>query len=317
TAIERQYQATGAGLLAIASSLLPDGDVRRLDALRNRAQALWEAGGVGDAEETLLRLLTEAKAAGEARLVALAELERIVHEQLTGADSAAVQQAASRAIELCAAAGDEAGLAVAGRRRSSAHRRAGELAAGEVAAHEAIVHARAAGNRNEESRAIDSLCNCLFYGPTPVEAALATCAELLESAERSRSLEANVLGAVAGLEAMRSDFSAARTAYARAAAILEELGLELTRAALTQIGAPLELLAGDAVAAEREARRGAETFERFGSAGLQSPLIAEALEAQGRRDEAARELDGLSPSSGPELAQWQVRWHIVRSRLAG
>jgi class 3 adenylate cyclase len=316
-AFAREDMAAAAGLLGRAASLLPAGDARRLGALRDRAQALWEAGRADDAREALLSLFAEAETVGDARLGALAELELVVHEQLTGADSAAVQSAALRAIELCAAAGDEAGLALAWRRRSSAHRRAGELAAAEVAAQEAIVHARAAGNRNEESRAVDSLCNCLLYGPTPVAAALATCAELLDSAGRTRSLEANVLGAVAALEAMRAEFSTARAAYSRAAAILEELGLELSRAALTQVGAPLELLAGDAVAAEREARRGAATFDRLGSAGVQSPLIAEALEAQGRRDEAVRELERFSPSSGPELAQWQVRWRIVSSRIAG
>ena len=238
-----------------------------------------------------------------------------MHEQLTGADSAAVQAAAQRAIELCAASGDEGGLALAWRRLSSAHRRVGEFAAAEVAVREAVDHARAAGNRHEEARAVDGLCNCLLYGPTPVQVALATCAELLDSVGGTRTLEANVLGAVAGLEAMRGDFAAAREAYARAAATLEELGLELPRAALTQVGVPVELLAGDPVTAEHEARRGAETFARFGSAGIQAPLIAEALEAQGRREEAEQELARTPLQSGPQLAQWQVRWRIVCSRL--
>jgi tetratricopeptide (TPR) repeat protein len=305
-----------AGLLGRGAALLPTGDTRRLDALREQVQALWEAGRAGDADAALEKLLAEAEAAGEERLLALGRLERVVHEQLTGVDSSVVRAAAERAIELCTAAGDEDGLALSWRRLASAQRRAGELAAAEQSAREAIAHARAAGNRNEESRAVDSLCNCLLYGPTPIDTALATCNELLGRDDTTRSLEANVLGAVAGLEALRGEFGLARTAYGRAAAILEELGLELSRAALTQVGAPIELLAGDPVAAEREARRGAETFARFGSPGLQSPLIAEALEAQGRREDAQRELELTPAGTGPQIAQWQVRWHIVSSRVA-
>jgi hypothetical protein len=108
----------------------------------------------------------------------------------------------------------------------------------------------------------------------------------------------------------------ARDAYRKAAAMLEELGLELARAALTQIGVPLELLAGDPVAAELEARSGAQIFSRFGSEQLQAPLIAEALHAQGRFDEAARALEGVAAESGPSVAQWQARLRIVQARLA-
>jgi class 3 adenylate cyclase/tetratricopeptide (TPR) repeat protein len=313
-AFAREDMPAAAGLLGRAVALLVEEDPRRLSALRDQVQALWEAGRADDALEALTRLLAEAGAAGETRVVALAQLERIVHEQLIGGDSAAVWAAAHRAIELCSAAGDEAGLALAWRRLSSAYRRVGEFAAAEVAAREAVEHARVAGNRQEEARAVDGLCNCLLYGPTPVDAALATCTELLDVGG-TRTLEANVLGAVAGLQAMRGDFGAAREAYSRAASILDDLGLELPRAALTQVGVPIELLAGDPVTAEREARRGAETFARFGSAGIQSPLIAEALEAQGRRKEAERELETTPVESGPQLAQWQVRWRIVKSRV--
>jgi class 3 adenylate cyclase len=315
-AFTREDMGAAAGLLGRGAALLSTGDTRRLEALREQVQALWEAGRAPDADAVLEELLAEAEAAGEERLLALGRLERVVHEQLTGVDSSVVRAAAERAIALCTAARDEDGLALSWRRLASAQRRAGELAAAEQSAREAFAHARAAGNRNEESRAVDSLCNCLLYGPTPIEAALATCNELLGRDDTTRSLEANVLGAVAGLEALRGEFGLARTAYGRAAAILEELGLELSRAALTQVGAPIELHAGDPVAAEREARRGAETFARFGSPGLQSPLIAEALEAQGRRDEARRELELTPAETGPQIAQWQVRWHIVDSRIA-
>ena len=199
-------------------------------------------------------------------MIAVAELERVVHEQLTGADVAPVQAAAERVIELGATVGDDAAMALAWRRISSARRRAGEYAAAEVAARRALEHARAARDSREEARAVDGLCNSLLYGPTPVGTAVDTCRELLAGGT-TRTLEANVTGVMAGLQAMRGELDEAREAYRRAAVTLEELGLELARAALTQIGVPLELLAGDPLAAEHEARKGAEIFSRFGSSG--------------------------------------------------
>jgi tetratricopeptide (TPR) repeat protein len=115
---------------------------------------------------------------------------------------------------------------------------------------------------------------------------------------------------------MLGDVEGARLAYARAAEVFDELGLELARAALTQIGVPLELSAGDAVAAEQEARKGADILARFGSAMVQAPLIGEALHAQGRFEEAADALAGATLDSGPRIAQWQVRLRIVEARLA-
>ena len=315
-AFARDDMPAAAGLLGRAAELLPVGDTRRLQALRDNALALWEAGSAEQGASSLERLHTEARAAGDERTVALAELERIVHEQLTGADVEAVKAAAERVIELGSVAGDDIAVARAWRRLSSAHRRAGALSAAETAARNALAHARSAGDVREEARAADALCNCLVYGPTPVLEALETCRELLAAGSRTRAFEASVAGAVAGLSAMLGDFDEARYAYARASSILEELGHELARAALTQVGVPLELLAGNPDVAEREARKGAQIFGRFGSAAIQAPLIAEALLAQGRHEDAARELALIAGEPGPGLAQWQVHVRIVHARLA-
>jgi class 3 adenylate cyclase/tetratricopeptide (TPR) repeat protein len=314
-AFARDDMPAAADLLGRAAALLAVGGVERLNALRDRALALWEAGEADQGIRALDQLYDEAIAASHEQMIAFAELERVVHEQLTGADVAPVQAAAERVIELGTTVGDDAAVALAWRRISSARRRAGEYAAAEVAARRALEHARAARDSREEARAVDGLCNSLLYGPTPVEVAVETCGELLAGGT-TRTLEANVTGVMAGLQAMRGAFDDARGAYRRAAATLEELGLELARAALTQIGVPLELLAGDPLAAEREARKGAEIFSRFGSSAVQVPLIAEALYAQGRFPEAARALDTTGVESGPAIAPWQVRWRIVAARLA-
>ena len=314
-AFARDDMPAAAELLGRTATLLPAGDPARLEALRNRALALWEAGRPEEGANALEQLREEAHAASDERMTAFADLERIVHEQLTGADVEAVQAVAERVIALSTATGEDATIALAWRRISSARRRAGEYAAAEAAARRALEHARAAGDSREEARAVDGLCNSLLYGPTPANEALATCRELLATGT-SRTLEANVRGVMAGLLAMVGDFEQARDAYRTAAAMLEELGLDLARAALTQIGVPLELLAGDPVAAGHEATKGAEVYARFTAFALQAPLIAEALLAQGRHFDAVDALGGVTAESGPEGVQWQVHLRIAQARLA-
>jgi class 3 adenylate cyclase/tetratricopeptide (TPR) repeat protein len=315
-AFARDDMPAAATLFARAAALLPPGDAQRLEALCNRALALWEAGLVEDGAAALTLLHDEASAAGDDRLVALAELEQIVHEQLGGIDVEAVELAARRVIASASEVGDDVSVARAWRRLSAAHRRAGAYSAGEEAARHALTHAQAAANRQEEARAADALCNCLLYGPTPAPEALDTCHELLAIPARTRTLDASVMGVAAGLEAMLGLLDTARETYGRAAAIFEELGLDLARAALTQIGIPIALAAGEVSEAEREARTGAEILSRFGSASLQSPLIAEVLYVQGRIEDAASALADSASEPLPEIVQWHVRKGIVETRLA-
>lgn len=125
--------------------------------------------------------------------------------------------------------------------------------------------------------------------------------------------QANVLASLAELEAMLGRFDPAREAYRRARAIYEELGLRMPLAGLTTIGAELELLAGDPLAAETEARRGIDVLEGSGLEGELAPLVAEALLAQGRDGEAAAVL--MDADGDAHSIPWQVRLRTARARL--
>src|SRR6185295_441174 len=63
-AFARDNMPAAATLFARAASLLPSGDAQRLEALCNRALALWEAGLVEDGAAALTLLHDEASAAG-------------------------------------------------------------------------------------------------------------------------------------------------------------------------------------------------------------------------------------------------------------
>ncbi|HZO49316.1 MAG TPA: adenylate/guanylate cyclase domain-containing protein [Gaiellaceae bacterium] len=296
-------------------------DARARAALRlELIQALWELGDAAAAEREVDALLAEARELADERLEAAALVERAANESITGAGGTeAVRAAARAAIERFETrlGDDQAFLfARAWRRIATAESKDGRYRDSAAAAEVALRHARAAGNPLEVARIVDALSTALLYGPTPVDDALRECELLLAEARGTPSLEANVLCAMAGLEAMRDRGDAAREAYARAAEAFESRGLVLPRAGQTQVGVAMELLLGDPTAALREARRGYEILATIASEQIQAPLVAEALLELGREDEAAALVDPIEPAARPYLVAWQVRCRIVKARIA-
>ena len=91
--------------------------------------------------------------------------------------------------------------------------------------------------------------------------------------------------------------------------------LRMPLAGLTTIGAELELLAGDPVVAEAEARRGLAVVEGSGLEVELLPLVAEALIAQGREAEAEPLLAAADADADAHSIPWQVRLRTARARL--
>ncbi len=86
-------------------------------------------------------------------------------------------------------------------------------------------------------------------------------------------------------------------------------------AGLTQVTGPMELLAGDAAAAERELLRGLEILQPHGPDGYQEALLADALYRQGRHDEAARHARTAEEHAPAGNVLAQVMWRGVRAKL--
>ncbi len=98
------------------------------------------------------------------------------------------------------------------------------------------------------------------------------------------------LAALAHLRAMVGDFELARDDYRRGRAILEELGLRFDASLISIDSGPVELLAGDPVAAEAELRKDYEALDAMGERNYISTiagLLAEALYRQERFEVAA------------------------------
>jgi hypothetical protein len=81
------------------------------------------------------------------------------------------------------------------------------------------------------------------------------------------------------LLAMRGKFDEARAQWARAQALWEDLGMALRRAVRSIDASTIELLAGDAGAAERELLTGYDMLEEIGDVHIR-PTVAAYLAAE-------------------------------------
>jgi ATP/maltotriose-dependent transcriptional regulator MalT len=187
----------------------------------------------------------------------------------------------------------------------------------EEALQHALRHVRP-GNRHAQLAVWNAIARAALAGRLPVPEAIERCHEIEAEAPADRTLRA-VLGTItAYLEAMRGRFDTARDLYASSQAILAELGQVAARAALQTWSGAIELLAGDAAAAEAELRAAFETLDRMGDKQNLATIaasLAAALHAQARDTEAA-ELTVLSESlaSGDDVTS-QIEWRAVRAAV--
>jgi DNA-binding SARP family transcriptional activator len=258
------------------------------------ARILWIIGPLERAAEVLENALHSADAAGDEQTEWYARLERAGHRS----DPAELEAVGREAVPVFERLGDELGLARAHRWIGiAAGRRCLFGQAAEESEH-ALRHAGALVDRHEETPIVDALCTALLYGPTPAPLGIARCRELLERARGNPLMQAVVLSSLSGLEAMADRLDDARDSHRRARAIYEQLNLGFFIAALSAISGPVDLLAGDPEAAERELRLGIELLAgraNEDAVAYRSALLALTLLAQGRRDAAADALRVAQP----------------------
>jgi class 3 adenylate cyclase/predicted ATPase len=304
-------------LLDRALALMNEEEPARLELVRELSMALWWAGEVARAESLLNGLIEAASALGDRGQHWSGLIERAARKNISGgeADAEELLQVSQQAIEVFEELGDDAGLARAWRRVAHAHQVRSRYGPAEEAGEKALVHVRRAGDRHEEARIVDTLCTSLLYGPANAAEAIDRCVQMLEWARGSRVMEANVGISLAGLKAMRGDFEEARSLAAAARQAYEELGLRLATAGLTQVTGPLELLAGDLDAAERELREGLDILQPLGSSGYQDALLADVVYRRGNVDEAERLLARAEAEAADDNIAAQVEWRAVRAKL--
>lgn len=124
--------------------------------------------------------------------------------------------------------------------------------------------------------------------------------------------------ALARLLALRGDSDVARAMCARARQTLEELGWTFNAALTSMDTAQIEMVAGDAAAAEQELRRDYATLERLGDRNFITTVaafLADATSRQGQFEEADRFATFSAETADPDDQFTQMLWRQVRGRL--
>jgi tetratricopeptide (TPR) repeat protein len=228
-----------------------------------------------------------------------------------------VLQTAEDAVRLFEELGDDLGLAKAWHLSAQAYWGLCKYADMEEMLERALVHAERAGDGRSRSLILDGLARAAHLGPTPVDEGLRRCEGILARARGDPPLEAVAIAMIGALKAQVGSFDEARASCRRSSAIGEEFGLTAWLATLPLYSGPIELLAGDAVAAERELAPGYEALREMGELGrlsTQAAFLAEALYAQGRYDEAERLTAISADAATPDDAFSQIAWRGTRSK---
>jgi class 3 adenylate cyclase/tetratricopeptide (TPR) repeat protein len=319
-ALGRGDMSAAADLLGRAAALFEPTDRDRLSLLPELGEALMEAGDLASADAVLSEAIARAEAAGDPGLRSHALIVRLLLQEST--DPKRRSEEALRELEglipVFEELGDELGLARAWRLMGDVHWTRARYADAGDAFRRAVEHAGRAGAVWEEAESLGQFAGAGVYGPTPVPEVVERCREVFEAARGNRLVEARALRGLAALRAMEGRFQEGRELAGRARSMLEDLGFRLRAAFVSEACGFVEMLADDPKAAERELRAGFDVIQELGEQGYLSTaaaLLAHALLAQGRLDEAGRLTEVSEGSAAEDDLATQVLWRSARGRV--
>jgi class 3 adenylate cyclase/tetratricopeptide (TPR) repeat protein len=307
-------------LLRRAAATLPQRDPHAVELLVEAGEALIDLGELETANEVLGSAIAHAKASADRTAELGANLVHLrLHYETAGEDpGGTLLQDASWAVKELESAGDHLGPIRAYHLMLLLNWTAGRYGPAEEAALALIEHARAIGDQTREIRFLPALATCSVYGPTPADQGTARCRALLEQVAGDHKATALISTSLARLEAYRGNFEEARTLYTRSRAMLEEFGWNLLAACTSIDSGPIELLAGDPAAAERELRRDYEALDAMGERNYiatTSAFLAFTLLLQDRDDEADRFVRFCQETAAEDDLTSQFLWRQFRARL--
>ncbi len=319
-AIGRGDMPAAASLLGRAAAVLPVDHPTRPWLLIRTGEAKLDMGEFEAAVALAEEAVEVAQAVGDGGLEAMARIERLRCRYTTEAAGSDAQVAAqvNELIPVLEAAGSEAGLARAWRLLTQLEAAAAQWGAAERTATAMLDHARASGDRFMELRVLPGLAEMALSGPLPVADGLRRCESLLALAEGDRRAEALIMRAAAHLRAMEGDFEIARETCAKVRQTLDDLGWQFDAALVSLDSGPIELLAGDPAAAERELRRDYAALERMGERNYISTTaayLAEALFRLDRLGEASELASFAQDVAADDDLLTQFLWRGTRAKL--
>jgi class 3 adenylate cyclase/tetratricopeptide (TPR) repeat protein len=319
-ALARDDVPAAVNLLERGVALLPRKSGSRGFVLLDLAIALMRSGSFAAAEGALEEALDLARADGDRRLELRALIEREFFRIFTNAATPAeeITRIAEEAIPALEALADDAGVAKAWHLLSEPPVNACRWGERAAALEHALEHARRAGDAREAAFVAASLMQAIQLGPTPADTAIERAQLFLRQSEGDRLLTASILSSLAVLLAMRGEVREARAHWARAQTLWDELGMLHRRAIRAIDASTIELLAGDAEAAERELRAGYRMLEEIGDVHVRPTVaayLAEVLAQEGRSADAEEFAHFAESHAWEDDIVTQVMWRVARAQV--
>jgi class 3 adenylate cyclase/tetratricopeptide (TPR) repeat protein len=319
-ALARDDVPAAVNLLERGVALLPRTSSARGYVLLDLAIALMRSGAFAVAQGALEEALELARADADRRLELRTLIEREFFRIFTAAETPTdeITRVAEEAISALEALADDGGVARAWHLLSEPAVDACRWGDRAAALERALEYARRANDTREAAIVTASLMQAIQLGPTPVDAAIDRALDFRDEMQGDRLLAASILSSLAVLRAMRGEFAEARAEWRQARSLWDELGMAHRRAVRAIDASTIELLAGDAEAAERELRAGYDMLAEIGETHVRPTLAAylAAVLAEEGRPADAEELARFAQSHAWEDdIVTQVMWRVARARV--
>ena len=301
----------GVNLISRAVALLPPEDPLRVELV----PTVRVVQGLGTELTWADRVLTEAveaaATAGNRTLAAHALVQRGLLRLFTEAGVTADEliDVAERSIAVFEELDDELGLARAWRLKAQAHYLARRGGACAEASERALTHARIAGDSFEEGEIIEWLVIALLLGPAPAADAAKRCRRLISELSDMPLLQAEIIAALAPLEAMRGRVGEAAELIGRAQEIAGDAGTWNWISSFWQ--AFILLWQGDPAAAELALLPAYDALKQMGEKSHFSSIthaLSHALYDQCRYPAAERLTYECEEASRPNDVHSQISW---------
>ncbi len=313
--------AAGVSLRRRALALMAPDAPERPQVLAELGDALLWRGQFDEAKDALAAAIGSS---GEAslrtrRLARLSQL-RLEFQIDPDADYGAIEREAIEAAEALEASGDDFGAARAWRVAYWARWGMCRLEDMRPAAERAFMHDERSHDPQYFQDDLIGVLVALVWGPTPASEALRQGRVILEKVRGHRGAEAYAMCFIGQLHGMLGQDIEARELIGRGVATRHDLG-DHPGAAMSHaegLGYFVEMVRGDAVAAERELRSGYDMLKGMGDKNyfaITAGWLAHALLALGRDDDAQRIIEECRQAAARGWVAAQVLWRGAEAIL--
>ena len=313
---ERGDAHSAVRLLTPARELLQRRDAARCELLLDLSRVHYADGDNAAAGALAREAFELATELGDARLTARAELVALPVEAEASASWMEQADKLDPLIARMTELGDDIGLALAWAMRASEGGALMQAHTEIAAAERARIHARRARQRDLEWDLLPEICASCLWGAIPVDAALMRSREALAVVADDPRRRAKVTAVMAGLMAMGPDVAGARALRAQRDEIDADLGSRMDVFFQVQHWSVVDMLSGDYAAAEAMLRDSIESMDPHTHLyGVNRDLMAHAILAQGRFDEAERHALESSRFGRRPSAAYGADWRSIRARV--